>query len=258
MPPASLRELQQWMAARIAPGAAAAPGGQVRLNAQRGAPGEARLAVYAGGYAARMREALAEVYEAVRHVLGDRAFAELSQAYAAQPPSGDYNLTFAVRGLPGFLASHPLSERLPFLPDLAWLEWLVCLAFHAFEQPPIDPAALAGRPPEAWSRTRLHFQPSVGVAASAWPILDLWQARRQPRAAIDLPVAGRPQAALVFRRGLEVRCALLAPEQRALLGRLLEGCPLGEACAAVTQPERLPLERWFSQWAADGLIVEAR
>ena len=247
------------MAARIAPGArAAAHGGEVRLNAQRGTPGEERLAVYAGGYAARMREALAEVYEAVRHVLGDRAFAELAQAYAAQPPSGDYNLTFAARGLPGFLAKHPLSERLPFLPDLARLEWLVCLAFHAFEQPPMEWSALSGRPLEAWSRTRLRFQPSVGVAASAWPVLDLWQARRQPRAAIDLPVAGRPQAVLVFRRGLEVRCALVDPEQRALLSRLLEGCPLGEACAAVAQPERLPLQQWFARWAADGLIVAAR
>ena len=255
MPAPSLLEVQHWMQARIAPAGPRPAGAGVRLNPQRGTDGEARLAVYAGGYLARTREALGEVYEAVRTVVGPRAFSDLARAYAAHRPSREYNLTFVGQDLPAFLADHPLTARLPFLPDLARLEWLVCQAFHARQLPPLDPAAMAGRTVEAWSRSRLRFQPSVAVVASSWPILDIWQARAQPRSTINLPVTGRPQAVLIFRRGVQVQCALLEPPQQAILTRLLAGCTLGEACATLADPERLPLAAWFASWAREGLLV---
>ena len=220
------------------------------------APAE-RLSVYAGGYLARMRESLAEVYEAVRFVLGERAFTELAHAYAARHPSRDSNLSFAGRALPEFLAGAPVSRRLPFLPDLARLEWLVCQAFHAFEQPPLDPARLAALPPEAWDQLRLSFQPSVGLAASAWPIRDIWTARRQPRETVNLELAGRSQRALVFRHGLDVRCELLDEPEFRLLAELLAGRSLGDACLALSQVEPSAVTPWFARWMREGLIVRA-
>ena len=213
---------------RRAPPAAA---GTDLLTSQRGTPGAARLAVYAEGYLARMREALAEVYEAVHHVLGERAFTDLSRAFAASCPSRDYNLSLAGRGLPEFLPTFPRTRELPFLPDLARLEWLVASAFHAFEEAPLDPAELAKVPADARERLRLRFQPSVGVIASAWPILDIWQARTRPRDEIDVDLRDRPQRVLVARRGLQTRCELLDERQSRLLRGLLSGSPLGLACA---------------------------
>ncbi len=254
----SLHELQRWMQARVAASrAGTAVNARVRLNPQRGVPGEARLAVYADGYLARTREALAEVYEAVQHVAGEASFSELARAYAAQRPSREYNLTFIGADLPAFLAGHPLTQRLPFLPDLATLEWLVCRAFHAFDQPPLVPATLAGRPLDAWARTRLRFQPSVGVAASPWPILDIWDARRQLRSAINVPIDGRPQSVLVFRDALQTRCELLEPAQHAVLSRLLQGQTLGEACAALPDAAASQIAAWFARWAGAGLLIAA-
>ena len=230
----------------------------MRLNPQRGVAGEARLAVYAGGYVARTREALGEVYEAVRHVVGDSGFNELAGAYASARPSREYNLAFAGQDFPAFVAGHPVTDRLPFLPDLAALEWRVCLAFHAFDQPPLDPSTLADRPLDRWACARLRFQPSVALVASPSPILDIWEARRRPRETIDLPVIGRPQDVLVYRSGLQVRCALLEPAQHAILSRLLEGRTLSEACAALPEPDAdLPVAAWFARWAADGLLIQA-
>lgn len=253
----SLRVLQQWVGARVrglpADGAGA---GQV-LNPQRGTPGLERLAVYAGGYRARTREALAEVYEAVRHLLGERAFSALADAYVARYPSHDYNLTFVGRHLPEFLPGTCWAERLPFLPDLARLEWQVCRAFHAADAPPLDVAALSAVPPRAWDRVRLTLQPSVGLVSSAWPIRDLWEARRVAREAVDIAVVGRPQDVVVFRRGFAVACELLEPPQAALLRALAEGRPLGEACAPLAgrgEQAPAPLEAWFARWAAAGLF----
>ncbi|PIQ83154.1 MAG: hypothetical protein COV75_09080 [Candidatus Omnitrophica bacterium CG11_big_fil_rev_8_21_14_0_20_63_9] len=249
----SLRDVQRWMKTQIQPPA----GGAVRaaqqwLNPQRDTPGFERLHVYAHGYLARMQESLAEVYEAVHHVVGEQAFAGLAGAYAARHPSHDYNLSFAGRSLPEFLAAWPRTAQWPFLPDLARLEWGVCQAFHAQLQPPVDAGQLASVAPSDWERMRFAFQPSVSCVASAWPILDIWEARQRPRQAIDIDVVGRPQQVLVFREGLTVRCELLDPAEQRVLRALLDGAMLGEACA---EGSAEALSAWFNQWTRRGLIT---
>ena len=256
----SLHELQRWMKSRIRSGehASAAAIDAIVLNPQRGTPGEERLSVYAGGYVARMREALAEVYEAVHHVLGEQAFAEVTEGYARRHPSHDYNLSLAGRHLPEFLLSWPLTQQLPFLPELATLEWLVRQAFHAFDAPPLDAKRLAGLSLVDWDRARLVFQNSVGVFASAWPVLDIWESRTRPRNEVNIEVVNRPQRVFVFRRGLQTRCELLDARQFELLEGLLAGRTLGNVCgklASKTGDTPLPLTEWFARWAQLGLII---
>ncbi len=259
MPDVSLRDAQRWMQQRIRHPAAGSD--RRLLNPQRGTPGEERLAVYAGGYAARIREALDESYGAIRHVLGDRAFAKLADAYAKRHPSHDYNLSFAGRDLPEFLGEYPLSRDLPFLPDLARLEWLVCQAFHAFDQPPLALPQLATLPLEAWAQLHLIFQPSVGLLSSAWPVRDIWEARTRPREQTRIDVRQRPQRVLVFRRGEQVACELLDETPYRLLEGLLAGRTLGAVCdelAARGGSAELPVAAWFARWAGQGLIAGRR
>lgn len=253
----SLVELQRWMKARVLEQAAShTPTAAPVLNRQRSAPGLARLAIYAGGYRTRIREALAEVYEAVQHIVGARAFTELAAGYAQQYPSHDYNLSFVGRHLPQFLKTHPRTQRLPFLPDVARLEWAVCEAFHAFDQPPIDTTALSSLSLDAWARARLAFQPSVHLVASPWPIRDLWQVRTQPRRAINVDLVNRPQRVLVCRQALQVRCELLTAREHEVLTALLDGHPLGQVCGALTVSSQgeAPVADWFARWGRLELI----
>jgi len=257
----SLRDVQQWMKRRIRPPAAAGGAEGDLLNPQRGTPGAARMAVYASGYEIRLRDGLADVYEAIRHLLGLQAFAELAREYVARHPSRVYNLTFVGEALPAFLRTHPLTDRLPFLPDVAQLEWAVCMAFHAHEAPAVDDARLSGIPEDAWPTTRLTFHPAMKLVASSWPILDLWETRHHPRESIDLEVTGRPQRVLVKRRGLTVQCTLLTAPQYQLLEALQGGASLGEACERVGEQEAceaLPIATWFREWMQAGLIVGLR
>ena len=259
-PVSNLRELQRWMKTRIQPDALAA-GARVtapRLNPQGGEPGEARLAVYAEGYQVRLREALAEAYEAIHHILGGDAFGALAREYARRYPSHDYNLSFAGRHLPDYLPQSSWAERLPFLPDLARLEWAVCQAFHAFEQPPIDPAQYASWSLEDWQRACVSLQPSVGVVVSNWPILDLWAARTAPREAIDIQLESRPQSVVVFRQDVRVRAECVTPLQAALIDGLRQGRTLGDVCADVAPRapgQELPLADWFRMLTERALVV---
>jgi hypothetical protein len=260
----SLREVQLWMAGQMLPGCATdgssadAEPAPVALNPQHGVAGAERLAVYADGYLARTDDALAEVYEAVHHVLGRDLFARMAHDYVRAYPSREPNLTFVGRHLPAWLPARPIVAQLPFLPDLARLEWLVCTAFHAADAPPLRVEALAGLPLEDWARARLAFHPSVGQVDSAWPILDIWQARTQPREEIDIPLEGRPQRVVVFRHGVDVRGETLAEAPFKLLTALRGGATLDHACAewsgwpgaGTSDPGA-----WLGRWAQTGLLV---
>lgn len=254
----TLEALQRWMKEKIQPGSRLSGDDFKFLNPQGGEPGEARLSVYAQGYRERIREALAEAYETIHHVLGESAFRELALAYAQHVPSHDYNLSFAGRHLAAFLAPYPLTKELPFLPDLARLEWKMVEVFHSFEEPSFDPSSVAAFSLEEWSGARLQFQPSVRLMHSAWPIRDIWEARKKPREAVDVDLVNRPHYLLIYRQGLQVQCDLIDPKPYAFLELLLAGKSFGEACGTVAGDAGetpLPFTEWFSGWMQRGLMT---
>lgn len=273
---AKLAEVQTWMRRRIYPDLAEAgvedggtaekpagptPGTRIELNPQGGEPGEARLEVYAGGYPARIAESLKESYEAVRHILGEGVFLKVAYAYADTRPSESYDLGLAGRRFPDFLKGARVTEKLPFLPDLARLEWKVAESFHAYDAPPMDTALLAGFSPEDWENLVFDFRPSAALFGSAWPVVDLWRARRTPIAEFDVDVANRPQNALIVRSGFKVVCEALEFEEFEALQGLAAGRTLGAVCdelaARLEGDADLPLDVWFSRWAALGLFTSA-
>ena len=76
----------------------------------------------------------------------------------AQPsPSGDlndYGGAFA-----DFLAAYPHAVELPYLADVARLEWLVQAVYYAADAGPADLSALAATPPERCGELRFALAP---------------------------------------------------------------------------------------------------
>ena len=228
------------------------------LNPQGGEPGIERLLVYAEGYPARIREALADIYEAVHHVLGEEKFTELAEAYARNFPSRYYNLTDAGCHLPEFLKSWPWTQTFPFLCELARFEWQVSQAFHAFEEPPLDPTRLADLTLEDWGETRLRFQASVSLMVFEWPVVDLWKARKLSLEEVKPDLfTKKTQRVLLARNGLLIRAELLNEQQYPFLQNLLAGKTLGEACEALSlgeEEELPPVAQWFASWIQEGIV----
>jgi uncharacterized protein (UPF0276 family) len=254
----TLRKIQEFFRERVtAHGSAVENTVAGFLNPQHGVPGEERLSVYAGGFVARVEEALSEVYEAVRRLLGPENFSDMCHAYAHEEISADYNLNFVGENLAAFLEKKGFLKTFPAAADLAKFEWRVWRAFHAFDGEPLTPQKIASQPPESWDAAKLIFQPSVSLFESRWPVLDLWLARREPSPQKEVKELQDPQWILIGRRSDQVRCERLDPRQYRLLEGLTQGKSLGEACDALADfdAETTPdLERWFGRWIQDGLI----
>ncbi len=185
------------------------------------------------------------------HILGPRSFSELVHRYAGHIPAGSYNLNSIGSALPHFLGRDILSHRLPFLSDLARLEWYVWRVFHAPRREPLDARALAHLRPGERERAVFVLQPSVALLLSPWPIGELWRTRHTPAAQIDIEVCGKPDRVLIYRRNFDVACESVPEDEAFLLHCLIARMPLGRALARAARrglnPDRTA--ELFARWA---------
>lgn len=250
----SLAELQRGLAARIL--GEEAPAVERWIGApERPEEAARRIGVHTDGYPARVQEALREAFPAIAHILGHDTFAALARRFAFGATLAA-NLNAVGAGLAGLLERDPLGSDLPFLCDLARLEWAVATAFHAPTEPRFDAKGCEAWGPEDWAQLRLRFQPGTALVASAWPIHDLRAARDVPRDAIDVDLVDRPQAVLVFRRELDVSTERVPGDEALAFASLAAGEPLGASIAALAEaggePERVAA--LFARWSALGLL----
>lgn len=260
VPAVSLEEAQHWMLERIQPPARRKESRLSKnlLNAQGGDPGIERMSVYAGGYLARTHNAMAETYEAVQFVLGEHAFIHLCEDFIQKYNTPDYRLTEVGKELDDYLRTgHPLTVKYPYLADLAELEWRINQAFHAFLEPSFDSAVLQGVDESILGKMKIIFQPCVYLVESDWPVLDIWQCRKQNREDLDrVRLQNSSQKILIGRRDTQIRTEILDTPQYRLIKSLMSGNSLENACEAmdISDDTDLPVAEWFSGWVRDGLI----
>ncbi len=226
------------------------------VSVPTGADVATRLGVYTGGYPARIREALLETFPAVATILGDGSLDSLLHRYLPLVPTRWCNLNSVGQALPDFLGSDRLSEELPFLPDLARLEWSVFECFHARVGAPFDFAIAANWDLDDWASASIGFQPGVALVQSGWPIHALRQARERDRSEIDVDLVGHPQSVWLYRQGFDVVTEQLDHADARAAHGLLRGESLGDVMdqmksAVVDAESVLAL---FSRFASLGLI----
>jgi hypothetical protein len=98
---------------------------------------------------ARLHDALGEQFPAVVRLVGAARFHALVHRYLRAAGLCSYNLNEAGAEMSAFLRADALGVELPFLADLAELEWAVVRAFHATDEPPLAAARLAAIDPAA-------------------------------------------------------------------------------------------------------------
>jgi hypothetical protein len=170
----SLRDLQRSFAEALLAESGAAPA----FAAEPPAVAAERFAVYRRAFHANYRNALAASYPVVRRLVGPAFFgAAVDALVRSEPPrSGDLNVYGD--GFPRFLDQYPPAGALPYLGDVARLEWAQDEAQRAADvatEPADVIAALAALPAERLPDARLALAPSCRLVDSPFPILRIWQ-----------------------------------------------------------------------------------
>lgn len=194
-------------------------------------PARAGLATYRRSVLANLRGALASTYPVVRRLVGEAFFREAAERFARAYPSTSGDLHLYGSEFDAFLAAYPFARELPWLPDVARLEWACHESFHAGDAPALDGAALALVAQERHGEIRFRLHPSVRLVASPHPVMSIWEANQPERDGTPEVCTGAEHV-IVRRAGLAVCLDRVAPAEWPFVAALARGETLEEALDA--------------------------
>ncbi|APC15596.1 DUF2063 domain-containing protein [Pseudomonas frederiksbergensis] len=202
------------------------------LFSANGAEPDSRFAVYRNNVQGSLINALADSYPVVLQLVGEEFFRAMAQFYVktfvpTSPLINDYGSDFS-----GFIEHFAPAASVPYLADVARLERLRVMAYHAADANVVDPAHIAAAmsEPEALAQLHIHLHPSTFTLNSPYAVVALWAAHQADTPPQDLEPY-HPQSALVLRNGLEVEVFAIDVGTATFIHSLQNNRPLGQAVA---------------------------
>jgi hypothetical protein len=160
---------------------------------------------------AGLTAALKDAFPAVVRIVGDEFFSAMARIYVAErSPRSPIMLDYG-KGLPDFIGSFGPLQALPYLRDVARIEWAWVKAYHAPEARSLKAEAFAAISPDHLPHLRVIFHPSLRVVRSRFPALAIWRMNIADGvlAAVDLDAGG--DDVLIVRPDAEVEVRSLPP-----------------------------------------------
>lgn len=225
MPPA-LRELQAALADHLAGSAGGDIAAWVVGDSIAAA---ARLAVHRHHVTASLGKVLATTYPTVRALVGDACFDGLAHRFVANvlpdgPVLAEWGAEFAA-----FIAGHELTLSLPYLSDVACLDWALNRAFHSPLGPRLHAAELAGIAVEHLPSKRISLAPGTTLIDSRFPLDRIWRDAQPGASAEALDPGEGPARLLVMRSADDAAFVPLDAGEAAFVSAIGRGSILEEA-----------------------------
>ncbi len=175
------------------------------LRAWNGSDPARRLAVYRNNVVGSLVDALASTFEVTQQLVGTEFFRAMAAVYVRRHPPRSRILAHYGGGFPAFVADFEPAAALPYLADVARLEFARVQAGHAADAAPIAATTLAQAlaDPQALAEMRLQWHASLQPIESPYAVVTLWAAH-QGDGEIPTVEVDHAEQALVLRDGLEV------------------------------------------------------
>jgi uncharacterized protein len=224
-----------------------------------------RLNVYRANLQAARLSALQVAFPTVQQIVGDEFFAGLAREYGRAHPSANGNLNHFGAAFAEFLQSFAPAAELPYLSDVAQLDWAMHCADGAEDAPALDARALSqALGTHAAVDVRLQLHPAVQVLASAYPLYDIWlynqnvnqHAKRGDTEVTTTREALQGQCVIVHRPQWRATVTQITKAQATALQALQHGQSLQAALAAALAiaPE-IDLAQALANWCAMDILV---
>jgi Putative DNA-binding domain len=233
-----------------------------------------RLEIYNQQYWFRVLAALAEDFEGLRLIIGDRNFEKLSIAYLQDCPSQSFALRNLGSRLEPWLRSRPefIAGVEDIALDMVRLEWAEIEAFDEMARPKLSEADLAALGPDP----QFELQPFIRLLELRYPVDQMLLAIRSEQRENDIvsnAVASSSQRRRARKRSLpkpervflavhradnSVYFKRLDAEAFGILRALRDGKRLSEAVECVDwnslsgEQAAHNLQAWFALWSSLG------
>ena len=132
------------------------------------------LDVYRNNVLANRSANLASTYPTIVQLVGAEFFAALAAEYITETSAHSGNLHDDGVDFPAFLSTFPHVADLPYLSDVARLDWAIHQAHYSNDLAPIDISQLQSYTAEQFGQLKLILHPACAVIQSTlWPIYQI-------------------------------------------------------------------------------------
>lgn len=218
---------------------------------------ERRLGVYRTNTLNSLSDVLASAYPVVERIVGPRFFRALAEAFiAAHPPQQPVLYRYG-GDMADFLQSFEPTQELPYLADVARLEWARIESYFAADIAPLDPQRFAEVPPVRLGEVAFTLHPSAGLISAAFPVFEIWSVNQPDHETVPEIDFSVHENGLIFRRDHLVTQRVLGPGAFAWLESLKHGHALGEATEQASALDgNFDLQNTLRQHLADGIFTD--
>lgn len=216
-----------------------------------------RLAVYRGNVTANARKALANAYPIVVKIVGDDFFEALAREYLRRHPAASGDLNEYGSALADFTAGFPDTQDLPYLPDVARMEWLLHRAHYAADAAPLDLGGLKAALAQDAARLALRLAPACALLESRWPLARIWEVHQDGYdGAFTIDFDAGTDRILVHRPRYRAVVTALGAGAFRLLERTLANGTIAESLEAglAAEPD-FDLASALRTWVEAGVVV---
>ncbi|OAD22794.1 hypothetical protein THIOM_001393 [Candidatus Thiomargarita nelsonii] len=216
------------------------------------------IAIYRDSIVGKLSNTLQAIYPVCYRLVGEAFFEMIASTYLHRSPStspdlGDYGEDF-----PEFLAHFESAASLPYLPDIARLEWHWHRIFNGEETSVLDFQALANIPQEKWGELIFHLPKASVLLESVYPIHRIWQVNQpdyEGDESVNLNEGGIK--ILLWRQNDEMRIDLPTPSEWQLLKAFQSEHPFALICEELAQNEAsVDVSALLTQFVQRGWIAD--
>ncbi len=171
---------------------------------------------------------LASTFPVCQKLVGEEFFRALAREYAFNfPPSSPLMIYYGDQ-FSQFLGNLKPAQQVPFLADIADIEYKLIKSYHAADGQMFDAQTIAQVPQKELDRAKLKFHPSFFWSTSRFPAHTI-HSRAQTGETLENVDFEQPQITLVCRPEWEVKTAAANPAHKAGLTALVAGFSLSTA-----------------------------
>jgi len=211
-----------------------------------------RLAIYRHTIFSTLNTALISSYPVIVKLVGEGFFRFLAQQYIEQYPSLSGDLNQYGEHFFQLVQRCPEAAELPYLADIAKLEWAVQLADNAADNHLFPVEKLALIEPEHYTHLQFFLSPSVYLLGSEYPIDEIWLANQETSDSTVELTTGECYS-LIYRPEHKPIVCSLTLEQWQFLSAIQQGMHFGLLCETYPQ---LDINSLLPYFIAQAVIVD--
>ena len=213
---------------------------------------DSRLNIYRQTIFHSLENALRTSYPVIVKLVGDDFFRFLAQQYIQQYSSVSGDLSRYGDVFFQLLQSLPETAELPYLADVAQLEWYVQLAENSRDTTPFPIETLIAVAPEHYPDLQFFLHPSVNLLSSLYPIADIWQANQRDGDGVVELYTGEYYY-LIYRVDYQVTVTSVNADQWAFLTAIQQGLRFGVLCDTLVD---IDVGSLLQQFIAQSVLVD--